>query len=123
MRLSHEELQELLKRPSVAGRNPDLSNPYHPPRKVAVMEPAIVDVSLGSASVQKTSRQSFRVRLVSVRERLLDEDNLSAKYVVDQIRYCGIIPDDNAPQTKIEITQRKCEEGEPEYVEVIVEKI
>ena len=123
MRMTSHELKELLKRQTVAARNPELSSPYYPPWSVAVVEPTPEYVNVAAPRLQKASRQSFRVRVVSVRNRLIDEDNLSCKYVVDQLRYAGLIPNDDAATTKIEVSQRKCEEGEPEHVRITIEKL
>jgi hypothetical protein len=123
MRLTSNELKELLKRPHVAARNAGVSDPRYTPRKVAVMEPALVDVSLGAASVQKTSRPRFRVSITSIRNRLIDEDNLAGKFCTDLCRTYGYIPNDNAETTKIEVSQRKCEQGEPEHVTILIERI
>lgn len=62
----------------------------------------------------------YVVRVVSVRIRLLDEDNLCPKYVCDFLRYCGALPGDAPGICKIETTQRKVEKEEPEHTEVRV---
>jgi hypothetical protein len=87
------------------------------------VEPDIVNVALGAASIQKTDPQRFLVCVCSVRRRLLDEDNGCEKFLVDQLRYFGAIPDDNPQLTKIETTQRLCCGGEPEHVEITVDKL
>lgn len=55
------------------------------------------------------------VRVTSVRKRLIDEDNLCEKYVVDCCRYAGLIPDDDPGKVKIQVTQRKATKGEAEH--------
>jgi len=67
---------------------------------------------------QAADSERILVRVVSVRRRLLDEDNLSAKYVVDCCRYAGLLPTDAPGKVKIEIAQRKPEAGEAEHTEV-----
>lgn len=64
---------------------------------------------------QGESPVRFLVRVTSVRRRLIDEDNLSEKYVVDCCRYAGLLPSDDPGKTKIETSQRKPEKGEEEH--------
>lgn len=126
MKLSQNQLDEILQRKPVAARNPELTGlptDHTRPRPVAELEPAFINVALGSASVQAPGRPSFRVSVCSIRTRLLDEDNLSEKYLVDQLRYFGLIPDDNPAQTTICSTQRKCGKGEPEHVEITIDRL
>jgi hypothetical protein len=123
MRLSSDELKDLLQREAVRKRNPDLSRPHFSSGSAPVLEPTPSDGALGAAQVQATDPASFRVCVVSVRKRLLDEDNLSEKYLIDLCRYSRIIPDDCPEKTKIETSQRKCGKDEPEHVEITVERI
>lgn len=96
------------------GRVPD-------PRPTAVVEPDPCHAALEPGEVQNQLDGRFRVRITSVRRRLLDEDNLCEKYVVDCCRYAGLIPGDASGQTKIEVFQRKCAKGEAEKIEVRIE--
>lgn len=75
------------------------------------------DAPLEKKKVQRPASQRFLVRITSVRKRLLDEDNLCAKYHCDLCRYAsGGTFGDEAGETKIETTQRKAEKGEEESV-------
>lgn len=65
--------------------------------------------------VQDRHPAQFLVCITSVRQRLLDEDNLCEKYHVDCCRYAGLIPDDSPQSVKIETRQRKAEKGESEH--------
>ncbi len=47
------------------------------------------------------------MRVTSHRLRLLDEDNLCEKFVVDCCRYAGLIPTDSPDKAKIEVGQVK----------------
>lgn len=84
------------------------------------LEPDSRAGTLGKAKVKKGDSARFLVRVTSVRKRLLDEDNLCEKYVVDCCRYAGLLPDDCPGQTKIEVCQRKPEkeEGEGTLIEI-----
>ena len=68
--------------------------------------------AMGKSGAQKADRERFLVRVTSVRNRLLDEDNLCVKLVVDCCRYAGLIPGDSAGEAKIEASQRKVAKGE-----------
>ncbi len=88
-----------------------------------VMEPSSCPGTLGPSEVEKAVNGRFLVRVESVRKRLLDEDNLCEKFIVDCCRYAGLIPGDAPGQTKIEVSQRKCGKGETEHVNVSIERI
>jgi len=90
---------------------------------VAIVEPTPVHDALAAAPIQETNSQRFIVRVLSIRKRLLDEDNLAEKFIVDQLRYAGIIPDDCPETTKIEVSQRKCQGTEPERVRIEIQRI
>ena len=71
--------------------------------------------AVGKTKKKEGSSRRFLVRITSVRKRLLDEDNLCEKYVVDCCRYAGLLPGDGPGETKIEACQRQVEEGEEEH--------
>lgn len=48
-----------------------------------------------------------RVRVLSYRRRLIDPDNLTAKYFVDACRYSGLIRDDTAKEIEFTVGQVK----------------
>lgn len=64
---------------------------------------------------EKTGADRFHLRIVSVRKRLCDPDNIVAKWTIDALRYAGIIPDDTPEILTLEITQRKRAKGEAEH--------
>ena len=78
--------------------------------------------AMGKGRAEKTDRKRFLIRVTSVRCRLLDEDNLCVKLVVDCCRYAGLIPGDSAGEAKIEAVQRKIAKGETPHtiVEITV---
>jgi len=78
------------------------------------------DASSRKGSAQERNPVRYVVRIISVRIRLLDEDNLCPKYAVDFLRYCGAIPSDAPGKCKVETTQRKVEKEEREHTEVRV---
>lgn len=48
-----------------------------------------------------------KVFVVSRRIRLIDPDNLCAKYHIDGLRYCGAIKDDTAKHITLSVSQEK----------------
>jgi hypothetical protein len=93
-----------------ASRSRDLA------RSPAVVERRADVKQVGPTPIQEANHERIIVRCCSVRKRLLDEDNMCEKFIVDALRYCGIIADDRPATTKIEVTQRKCGPGEEEHV-------
>jgi len=57
---------------------------------------------------QKGSRKRITLRITRYSTKLLDEDNLAgAKLLIDQLRYAGVIPNDDPGSTKIILDQIK----------------
>lgn len=90
---------------------------------LALLEPDLGHEPLGAGGVQKAGDGRFSVRVTSVRLRLLDQDNLCEKYVVDCCRYAGLLPGDGPGQTHIQADQRKCSPGEAEHIEVTIQPL
>jgi hypothetical protein len=84
------------------------------PRSPAVVERGHEDAPVGAALLDGTDSARFLVRVVSYRKRLLDEDNLCEKAIVDCLRYARIVPGDAPGTTRIETTQKKVGKGEAE---------
>lgn len=89
-------------------------------RKPAKLERHTEQDPLGKARVQKDPQGKFLVRLVSVTNRLYDEDNICEKYHVDILRYAGVLPSDAPGKATIQTLQRKCKKGEEPHVEIEV---
>lgn len=87
------------------------------------LERNLGDATLVKAHPQKPVSQRFLVRIKSVRKRLLDEDNLCCKYVVDLCRYSGILPSDAPGTTKIEVCQEKADKGAPEEIKIEIYRL
>ena len=58
------------------------------------------------------------LRIVSIRKRLLDPDNLSVKWLIDCLRYSSIIRGDEPDKITLQVEQRKCAKGEAEATEI-----
>lgn len=88
-----------------------------------VVERAPVNAPLAKAKAKGRDSGKFFVRVTSRRRRLLDEDNLAAKWFVDCCRYAGLIPGDDPSQTSIETRQEKVRRREDECTVVEVFEI
>lgn len=63
----------------------------------------------------------IRLRVVSVRKRLCDPDNLSPKWLIDSLRYCGAIRNDTPEDIILEVAQRKAKQGEAERTLITIQ--
>ena len=72
------------------------------------------NAALGQGKAETSHTERLLVCVVSVRKRFTDPDNLSAKYVIDCLRYAGVIPDDSPDKIDLKVTQRRPEKGEAE---------
>lgn len=63
----------------------------------------------------------YVVRVVSYRQRLLDEDNLSAKYFCDGLRYAGLLPEDSPAICQILTTQIKVQTKAEQRTEITID--
>ena len=80
-----------------------------------VVECPIGSRPLAAGEAQKADSSRLHIRIVSVRKRLLDPDNLSEKWILDCLRYCGAIRGDEPDKITLETTQRKAAKGEEEH--------
>lgn len=63
----------------------------------------------------------IHIRFTVKRKRLIDPDNIVAKYLIDCLRYAGAIPDDRAKDVTLEIKQEKTREEEETLIELYYE--
>lgn len=98
---------------------PHDNNPTHP-RQAAKLERDPGNASLAAGEGKETAAGRVLVRVVSIRKRLCDEDNLAEKGFIDCLRYCGAIPDDSPEKVGITTTQRKAAKGEQERTEISI---
>jgi hypothetical protein len=63
----------------------------------------------------------IHIRFTVYRKRLIDPDNIIAKYLIDSLRYAGAIPDDRAKDITLEIKQEKTREEEETLIELFYE--
>src|SRR5881392_3395947 len=80
-----------------------------PTRKVSRSKPkpALRHGTLAETEGKDSDSPSFSVSITSLRVRLLDPDNLCAKWFVDALRYSSIIPDDRPEDIIYKVSQKK----------------
>lgn len=118
MNFTHEILQKMGYKVDANGNysrietnTPRVSNPKPKP----VTRKTLQDTD----KAQKGSKERIVLRITRYATRLLDEDNLAgAKLLVDQLRYAGIIPNDDPQCLKIILDQIKVKYKTEERTEV-----
>ena len=73
---------------------------------------------LGETPREEENPGRIAVRIRSLRQRLLDPDNLCPKYFIDSIRYAKLIPDDSPSEIILEIQQAKVSLRSDERTEI-----
>lgn len=73
---------------------------------------------------QVEERRRYRVAILARRRRLIDPDNLVAKFIIDGCRYAGIIPDDDSRTiSEFTIRQEKVAKGESPETLITIEEV
>jgi len=69
---------------------------------------------LGTQGRAQESPPGVVVRITSYRNQLLDADNLAggSKYLIDGLRYAGLIPGDSPDQIELQVRQVKVKKSE-----------
>ncbi len=113
MKLTDEEFREIMERPAIRrANNIDHKAEAPIPQRLVCHEP------LAQAQGEDERPGRFVVRFESRRKRLLDPDNVCPKYILDGLRYAGLIPNDRPEDINLQITQTKV--GSKEEEETIV---
>ena len=92
------------------------------PGEVAELERVVRNATLEQAQAENRGAKGVLVVVKSFRRRLLDEDNLAAKFFVDCLRYSGIIHGDSPATTHITVRQEKVGNKEREFVRIQIFK-
>lgn len=69
---------------------------------------------------QKRLGQRIILRIICHRVRLQDEDNSLFKPLVDQLRYAGLIPEDDPATIKLETDQIRVKTKKEEGTEILI---
>lgn len=116
-------INEFLRRFPNASKSAIAANCSDSARTPAVVERGPGVKPLAAPQAEEKNMARYVVRYTSVRKRLLDTDNLHSKTHTDWLRRNGYIPNDDPATVTIETRQRKCEPGEPERIEIVIERL
>jgi len=100
--------------PDGADQNHDLGE------QPSVAQPIVRRAAPQKVPHQKGNPARYLVRITDFRTRLLDEDNLCAKYHIDALRYSGLLPSDAPGRCKISVSQEKVTRKKEVRVEIFV---
>ena len=91
---------------------------HHHPHPLPLVERHPSAGPLATHEEQEADSSRVHLRIVSIRKRLLDPDNLSVKWLIDCLRYSSIIRGDEPDKITLQVEQRKCGKGEAEATEI-----
>lgn len=95
----------------------------HSPRNNPKLECDIVAKPLAADKVEKRTAGKLHILFISRRKRLCDPDNLSAKWLLDCLRYCGAIDGDEPEKITLEVKQEKCAKNQQPHTIIQIERI
>ena len=98
--------------------HPMPNNSPHNPHPLPIVERHPSPRPLAKDEGQEGGAGRVHLRIVSIRKRLLDPDNLSVKWLIDCLRYSSIIRGDEPDKITLQVEQRKCSKGEAEATEI-----
>jgi hypothetical protein len=93
---------------------------YHDPYPLPIVERHPSAGTLATHEEQEGGASRVHLRIVSIRKRLLDPDNLSVKWLIDCLRYSSIIRGDEPDKITLQVEQRKCAKGEAEATQIFI---
>lgn len=82
---------------------------------------AVRNESLAKDEGKEKNAGRIHIRFTVKRKRLIDPDNIIAKYLIDCLRYAGAIPDDRQKDVSLEVRQEKTREEEETLIELFHE--
>ena len=91
---------------------------YHDPYPLPELERHLSPRPLATHEGEEADSSRIHLRIVSIRKRLLDPDNLSPKWIIDCLRYSKIIRGDEPDKITLQVEQRKCAKGEAEATQI-----
>ena len=91
---------------------------HHHPHPLPELERHLSTGTLAKDEGEEGGASRVHLRIVSIRKRLLDPDNLSVKWLIDCLRYSSIIRGDEPDKITLQVEQRKCAKGEAEATEI-----
>lgn len=76
-------------------------------RTSALMEHSAWNDAVETHPAETRAPGKLHIRFISRRQRLCDPDNLSVKWLLDCLRYCGAIEGDEPEKITLEVQQEK----------------
>lgn len=88
-------------------------------------KPPVLDEPARADAGQESRPTRVKVRIISYRCRLLDIDNLAggSKFLIDAIRYQGLIRDDSPDAIELSVSQIRVSKRDLEETVVILERL
>jgi len=81
-------------------------------------KPPVLNGAVGEAGREKKNTGRILVRITVFRKRLVDPCNAGQKYLVDCLRYVGLLVDDREQDIALEIRQEKTRGEEETLIEL-----
>ncbi len=100
-----------------------IPHPNHGAPSGAVPKPAVLDAPVEPVQGETLYAGRVHVRITSYRRRLLDPDNLTAKWFLDACRYARLIRDDKPEDITYQVGQEKVARKEDERTEIVIEPL
>lgn len=91
-------------------------------RTASKPKPIVRNEPLAKNKVKETNSERTIINITSYRTRLCDPDNVSPKYIVDALRYEGIIRNDTSDDIDLTVTQVKVKTRNEERTEIEIIK-
>jgi hypothetical protein len=95
------------------------NSPHHP-HPLPELERNPCPRTLATHEGKEGGADRVHLRIVSIRKRLLDPDNLSVKWLIDCLRYARVIQGDEPDKITLQVEQRKCGKGEAEATQIFI---
>jgi len=95
--------------------------PHGNKRSTSQPKPTLLNGAVGKVEGEKKNTGRVLVRIVTHRVRPTDPDNNNCKYVLDCLRYCGLLCDDREENIVLEVSQKKIKGEEKTVIELFEE--
>jgi hypothetical protein len=111
---------DVIKKRAVGGKT---ILPAKSPSRNSKPKPPILNGAVGKAGREKKNTGRILVRITVYRKRCVDPCNAGQKYLVDCLRYAGILVDDREEDIALEINQEKTRGEEETLIELFNEPV
>jgi len=109
------ERVDVIKKRAVGGK---AILPTKSPSRNSKPKPPVFNGAVGEVGGEKTHTGRILVRITVFRKRLVDPCNAGQKYLVDCLRYVGLLVDDREKDIALEIRQEKTRGEEETLIEL-----